>query len=440
MLTTPPAPAVIADDSVSTRSRHPLITPGYMLGFVLVTSLFFLWAIANNFNDILIRQLQKALAINRAEAGVIQFAFYMGYFIMALPAGLLIRRLGYRAGIMAGLGLYALGAFLFYPAAEMQAYAAFLTALFVLASGAAFLETAANPYIVAFGPASRASQRLNLAQAFNGVGGALAPALGGLFIFSGIEHDGATIAVMSATELAAYRASEARMVQMPYLILAGVVLLAMVAIALVKLPKPAAGDEGDATPKPANLRGLLRAPGFAGSVLAQFLYCGAQVSIWSFFVDFVKEVHPETPEKTAAYLLSGSLILFMVGRFTGAALMARYDASRLLMLFAVVNVGLCIAAALLPGIAAIGALTLTSFFMSIMFPTIFAHGVRNLGPMASLGSSFIIMAIVGGALFPPLMGLVSHLTGSLQLAVLMPVVSFAAIAIYARGLGRDAVG
>lgn len=434
MLTAPPD-AAVSQDFAAQEARPPLIKPGYLLGFALITSLFFLWAIANNFNDILIRQFQKALDINRAEAGVIQFAFYMGYFIMALPAGLLMRKLGYRAGIMAGLGLYATGAFLFFPAAEIQTYAAFLVALFVMASGVAFLETAANPYIVAFGPTSRASQRLTLAQAFNGVGGALAPALGGLFIFSGIEHDSAAIEAMSAAELAAYRASEAQMVQVPYLILGGVVLLILVAIALVKLPDPVEDGAGT-TAGPSDLRGLLRAPGFAGAVLAQFFYCGAQVSIWSFFVDFVKEVQPETPEKTAAYLLSFSLVLFMIGRFTGAALMARFDAGRLLMLFALINVGLCIAAALLPGTAAIAALTLTSFFMSIMFPTIFAQGVRNLGPMASLGSSFIVMAIVGGALFPPLMGLVSTMAASIQIAVLVPIISFAAIALYARGESR----
>ena len=202
MLTAGPAHA--SDPAMSVvGSKQPLIRPGYLLGFALVTSLFFLWALANNFNDILIRQFQKALDINRAEAGIIQFAFYMGYFTMALPAGLLMRRFGYRAGIMAGLALYAAGAFLFYPAAEIRVYGVFLLALFVLASGAAFLETAANPFIVAFGPPSRAAQRLNLAQAFNGVGGVLAPMLGGFFIFSGIEHDQKAISVMSAAELAA---------------------------------------------------------------------------------------------------------------------------------------------------------------------------------------------------------------------------------------------
>jgi FHS family L-fucose permease-like MFS transporter len=409
------------------------ITRGYMLGFALVTSLFFLWAIANNFNDILIRQFQKALDLNRAQAGFIQFVFYLGYFLVALPAGLLMRRFGYRAGILAGLGLYAAGALMFYPAAEMRAYGAFLAALFVLASGAAFLETAANPYIVAFGDPARASQRLNLAQAFNGFGGFLAPILGGMFIFSGVEHSTAAVAGMSVTKLEAYRLAEARMVQAPYLVLAAVVIVIAIAIAVTKLPSVAVTD-AKAGEQPVGLTRLLRIPALRGAVIAQFFYVGAQVGIWSFFVDFIKDIRPETPERTAAYLLSASLILFMAGRFVGVALMQRWSGTRLLGLYAIANMALCAAAILAPGEIAIGALILTGFFMSIMFPTIFALGVKDLGPAASLGSSLIIMAIIGGAVFPPMMGAVDHYAGSLRLALLSPLACFAIVALYARSV------
>ena len=410
----------------------PLIRPGYRLGFALVVSLFFLWALANNFNDILIRQFQKALNLDRAQAGLIQFVFYIGYFVVALPAGLVMRRFGYRVGILTGLCLYATGALLFWPAAEVHHYAAFLGALFVLAAGAAFLETAANPYIVAFGDPARASQRLNLAQAFNGFGAVLAPAIGGLFIFSGVEHDPTTLAAMSIARRGAYRLAEARMVQVPYLLLACIVGAVALAIALVRLPAiethdKAAGHDGIAQ--------VLRAPGLAAAVGAQFFYVGAQVGIWSFFVDFVKDSLPATPERTAAYMLSVSLILFMIGRFTGAALMQRIAPPRLLFGFAIAAAALSGVAALGSGSIAVAALGLTSFFMSIMFPTIFALGVRDLGPRATIGSSLIIMAIIGGAIFPPLMGVVAGRTGSLHLAMFMPLGCFAVVALFARRAG-----
>jgi len=424
-------PAELPSSGPTGPARGSFITPGYLLGFALVTSLFFLWALANNFNDILIRQFQKALDLNRAQAGFIQFVFYLGYFTMALPAGMLMRRFGYRAGILFGLGLYAIGAILFYPAAEIRVYGVFLAALFIIASGAAFLETAANPYIVAFGDPSRASQRLNFAQAFNGLGGFVAPIIGGLFIFSGVEHSKAQLAAMAPGRLAAYRAAEAHMVQTPYLTLAGVVTCVGLAVALVRLPaidrSPAAATEGAAS----GLRAVLREPALVGAIVAQFFYVGAQVGVWSFFIDFVKELTPAISEKHAAFLLSLSLALFMAGRFIGTALMQRIAATRLLAVFATINVALAVLAAVAPGLAAVAALTLTSFFMSIMFPTIFSLGVKDLGDRAMLGAPLIIMAIIGGAVFPPLMGLVSQWLGHIQPAMLFPASCFAIVMIYA---------
>ena len=422
-------PAATAVPPAPDGTRHHFITPGYRAGFALIVSLFFLWAIANNFNDILIRQFQKALDLDRARAGLIQFVFYVGYFVMALPAGFVMRRFGYRAGILAGLALYAIGALLFWPAAELRAYWAFLGALFELASGATFLETAANPYIVAFGDPARASQRLNLAQAFNGFGAVLAPAIGGIFIFSGVEHDAGTLAGMSAAEQLAYRAAEARMVQTPYLILAAIVVLAAIAIALVRLPRLSVGEDGA---RHDGLRSVIRSPGLLPAAIAQFFYVGAQVGIWSFFVDFVKDSVPATPERTAAYLLSFSLILFMLGRFAGAALMARIAPVRLLRLCAMAALLLCGVAVIASGWVAVGALGLTSLFMSIMFPTIFALGIRGLGPRAAIGSSLIVMAVIGGAIVPPVMGLIAVLGGGLHIAMLLPLACFAAVILFAK--------
>lgn len=408
------------------RSSGRFVTPGYLAGFVLVTGVFFAWALANNLNDILIRQFQKALALSRTEAGFIQFVFYLAYFLWALPAGLLLRRFGYRAGLLLGLAMYATGAVLFYPAAELHRYSGFLLALFVLASGAAFLETAANPFIARFGDPARASQRLTLAQAFNGLGAVVAPVIGGLFIFSGVEHTPQDIARMSAAQLQSYRMSEAAMVQGPYLCLALLVVLLGLCLACVRLPTITRGQDTAS----GSLASVLRHRQLRGAVLAQFFYVGAQVGIWSYFVDFVKHLAPQTPERSAAFLLSASLLLFMVGRFLGAALMQRIRPTRLLGAFAAANVVLVLLAMVLPGYGAIGMLAMTSLFMSIMFPTIFALGIRGLGEGTALGSSLVIMAVIGGAVFPPLMGLVSEWI-NLQAAMALPLLCFGAVGLFA---------
>ncbi len=411
-----------------TGKGRSFISPGYRWGFALVVSLFFLWALANNFNDLLIRQFQKSLGLNRAQAGFIQFVFYIGYFVVALPAGLLMRRWGYKAGILVGLGLYTAGALLFYPASLMLSFGAFLFALFMIAAGAATLETTANAYTGAFGDPGSAVQRLNLAQAFNGLGGFLAPIVGGLLIFSGVEHSKTALAGMSAAELAAYRASEATTVQLPYFLLAAAAIAVAVAVALTRLPDARTSTEVSLR---AQFAALLRHRPLVGAVIAQFFYVGAQVGIWSFFIDFVKDVSPEISERQAAFLLSSSLVLFMIGRFTGTALMSRVRPAMLLGAYALANVCLCAVAATGGGWASLGALVLTSFFMSIMFPTIFALGVDGLGPSRPLGSSCIIMAIIGGAIFPPLMGLIAVRAGTVPIALLLPLGCFVVIAGYA---------
>lgn len=411
------------------------IAGSYRWGFALVVSLFFLWALANNFNDILIRQFQKSLGLDRAQAGFIQFVFYIGYFVVALPAGLLMRRFGYRAGILTGLMLYAAGAALFYPASLMLDYGMFLFALFVLAAGAACLETSANAYIGYFGDSGSAVRRLNLAQAFNGLGGTLAPAIGGMLIFSGVEHSPETLSSMTAAELAAYRASEATTVQLPYALLAVAALVLAGAVAAARLPS--VPREADA-PLRRQFGTLLGNRALTGAVAAQFFYVGAQVGVWSYFIDFVKDVTPWISERQAAYLLSASLVLFMIGRFTGTALMARVRPAVLLGGYALAAIACCAVAVTGGGVVAVGALMLVSLFMSIMFPTIFALGVETLGPARPLGSSFIIMAIIGGAVFPPLMGLVAVQTGGLPVAMLLPLGCFAVIALYARAAASTA--
>jgi FHS family L-fucose permease-like MFS transporter len=410
-------------NSKGTTDDQSFLTRGYMLAFILVTSLFFMWGIANGLNDILVKQFQKALVLSRGQAGLIQFAFYIGYFVMALPAGFMMKRFGYKNGILFGLLLYTAGALLFYPAAEVQSYAFFLSALFVIASGLAFLETAANPYITVMGSADKGPQRLNLAQSFNGLAVTVAPLLGGLFIFSGIDMGSNEVASMDEAALDAYREMEAKMVQIPYLVLAGVVALVAVLIALTKMPHiTPAGDNQ----KHATLRELIASPHLIPAVIAQAFYVGAQVCIWSYFIDYTIEVMPGTAEKTAAYYLSLSLFFFMVGRFLGTLLMQFVAPAKLLAIYAGISTALCLVAVVLDGMPAVIALGLTAPFMSIMFPTIFALGIRDLGRNTEMGSSLIIMAIIGGAVLPPAMGYLSDHT-TVQLSVLLPLACFAAV-------------
>ena len=406
--------------------RAPIVDRRHLLAFAIVTTLFFAWAFAASLNDVLIRQFQKALALTRTQSSLIQLAFYIGYFCAALPAGLVIRRAGYKRTIIIGLLLYAIGALLFYPAAEVQRYGFFLVALYVIAFGLAFLETAANPYISILGHPATASARLNLAQSFYGLGAIFGPIIGGVFIFSGVEHTSAQLSAMTASQVALFRTTEAANVKGPYVAIGIAILLLALLLAFTPFPR-LDRDSSTATPTPRPKRSAFAVfwrRRLRLAVIAQFFYVGAQVTVWSFFIDFSKAMLPQLPEKTAAFLLSASLGMLMIGRFSGAFIQARVAPARLLALYAAFNVLLCLIAVAASGWTAVGALWLTSFFMSIMFPTIFALGIEGLGEETNLGSSFLIMSIIGGAIIPPLTGLLSERIGGIQHGMLAPALCF----------------
>jgi MFS transporter, FHS family, L-fucose permease len=426
-----------ADGPTVQRQPVPIIERRYFLAFALVTTLFFSWAFAASLNDILIRQFQKALALSRTQTSLVQLAFYIGYFCAALPAGLAIRRAGYKTTMIIGLGLYALGAFLFYPAAEVQRYVFFLAALYIIAFGLAFLETAANPYVSILGRPETASSRLNLAQSIYGLGAICGPIIGGVFIFSGVERTPAQIALMTTSQIAAYRKAETALVQGPYLAVGiGITLLALL-VYFTSFPNLSKGGERRSMsgPKPSPLS-VLRHARLRSAVVAQFFYVGAQVGIWSFFIDFSKSMMPNVAERTVAFLLSASLAMLMIGRFTGAFIQVRVSPARLLALYAGANILLCLSAVVSSGQLAVGSLWLTSFFMSIMFPTIFALGVQDLADETELGSSFLIMSIIGGAVVPPIMGLISDQIGGIHHAMLIPAFCFAVCLAFALRISR----
>lgn len=397
----------------------------YLVPFILVTSLFFLWAFLHNTNPILIPHLKKACQLTDTQSALIDTAVYIGYFVMALPAGLFMHRYGYKKGILFGLVLYAIGAFLFIPAASSLSYGMFLTALFIIASGATFLETVANPYITKLGDPATSEQRLNFAQSFNGVGAFVAPIIGSQFILSGVEHTKEELKAMSPDMLNSYLLGEAGTVKIPYMVIAIVVIVVAAFFFFSHIPEIKEDDsEGHGHSFSAK---IFRHSHVTWAVIAQLFYVGAQVCVGSFFIRFTKEMM-DLPEKQAA-LWWGTIAMvgFMVGRFVGTFLMKYIQAAKLLSLYAIINIVLLAIAIAIKGPIAVYAVIAVPFFMSIMFPTIFALGIKDLGEESKIASSFIVMSIVGGAIFPLFMGLISDATGSMQNAYIVPLLCFVVV-------------
>jgi FHS family L-fucose permease-like MFS transporter len=407
-----------------------LLPAGVLRPFILVTSLFFLWGIPNSLNDVLIRQFMKSFALNRFAAGLVQSAFYLGYFMLALPAGLLMKRHGYKSGFLTGLCLFATGCFLFLPAATYNRYEFFLAALFVVASGLAFLETASNPFVAELGPASNAEQRLNLAQAFNPLGYFSGVLLGTIFIFSGIEltHP-QVVAMQAAGTYAAYMHRETLRVVTPYLVLGCLALLWAVMIGLTRFPASLTAREHEAEVS-GNWLELRKKPNFLLAVVAQFLYCGSQVCTWSFFIQYAKD-YVQASDKLAGTLLSCCIAAFGIGRFVSTALMRRFSPSKIMTAYGIINGVLLFVGVVYPSWTGLFAVLITSFFLSSMFPTIFAMGLKDVGANTNIAGSFIVMAIVGGAVLTPLMGLFAERVHSTAIAYIIPLAGNLGIAAYA---------
>ena len=383
----------------------------YLVPFILVTSLFFLWGMANILNSALISHFQPVFSISRAEALLVETAFYLGYFTIAIPAGLFMEKYSYKKGILFGLLLYAVGALLFIPAAYLLTFGFFLIALYIIATGLAFLETAANPYVTILGPAHTSVQRLNFSQSFNGVALVVGPWIAGQFIFAGNEGAMTTLAEKQ-------EAAEA--VIFPYALIAGTVLLVAILFGLSKMPEPEKTEKLKFDRRIFNNKHLMLA------VFAQLLYVGAQAGIWGISIDYIITLIPGTSKEIASKnFFAVGTALFVVGRFLGTWLMTFIKDHKLLTFYGIMAMLLSLAGVFAEGRIAVYAVLGINFFMSIMFPTIFALGVKGLGPNTKLGSSFIIMAIVGGAIIPPFMGMID-----IQLAFLIPAACFLAVIYY----------
>jgi MFS transporter, FHS family, L-fucose permease len=402
------APLAAAAPTTSTNERHGA-------ALAAVTLLFFMWGFLTCLNDILMPHLKSVFDLGYARGALVQLSFFSAYFLVSLPAGKIVARVGYKRGILIGLVVAGIGALLFYPAASLPSYAFFLTALFVLASGIAFLQVAANPYVTVLGPKEGASSRLNLTQAFNALGTTLAPFFGGyLFLASGAAKGSL---------------AEAHAVRLPYVGLALTLFLLAVGIAFFKLPRILSA-EGDDSAHAHSIRDALRIPHVALGVVAIFVYVGAEVSIGSFLVNFLEQptigaMDSVTAARHVSYYWGGA----MLGRFIGSLVLRRVDAGRLLAACAAVASTLVVTALLSAGSLAMWSLLAVGLFNSIMFPTIFTLGVAGLGKLTSRGSSLLVMAIVGGAVIPVIFGLIADRAG-LQRAFVLPALCYLYIVFY----------
>jgi FHS family L-fucose permease-like MFS transporter len=407
--------------------KDELVSPENRTSFILVTALFLFWGIPNNLNDILIKQFMKSFEITRLEAGLIQSAFYLGYFLLALPAAMIMRRFNYKTGLITGMFLYSIGTFLFLPAALSGKYGFFLCALFVIASGLSFLETGANPYIAGLGDSGSSERRLNFSQAFNPFGAILGVLIGTIFILSGIEPDQAKIESMKqAGEYSAFLQSETMRVIRPYMVLGVVVFLWAILMIRTKFPhitteKNGTGDKGHPVE-------LLKYRHFLTGILAQFCYVGAQVGTWSYFIQYSQD-YTGIAEKKAGLFLTGTLVAFLIGRFSATWIMKFIKPGKLMGIYGIINILLVSIAVIYPGWVGVWSIFLTSFFMSLMFPTIFALGIKGLGPNTKIAGSAIVMAIIGGGVFTPLMGLIA--INNMAMAMLVPLGCYFIVTIYA---------
>jgi FHS family L-fucose permease-like MFS transporter len=406
----------------------PVSARTYLLPFCLVVGVFFLWGMAHSLDSILIPHLQKACQLNNRQSTLVDTAVFLAYFLMAIPAGILLKRLGYKFTIILGLLAFAGGAFLFVPAADARSYGLFLTALFIIGCGLTTLETAANPYAAVLGPPESATSRLNLAASFNGLAVFVAPIIGANMILSGKEYTKAQLAAMPDAIRSTYLNHEAAAVKLPYIVLGCVLVAVSVLFFFSKLPEVKAAEaelsEGG------GFFAVLKHRHLTWAVVAQFFYVGAQVCVTSFFIRMAKQ-GAGVDEKTAGYYLAVYGLLFMVGRFIGTALLKYIASQKLLSIYAVVAMALCAVAVFGDGAYVIYALGGLGFFMSIMFPTIFALGIAGLGDDTKPGSSWLVMSIVGGAIMPPLMGTLIDLRGdNIQIGYLIPMVCYLVILLF----------
>lgn len=400
--------------NMSNPKKIPVVKKELLFPFIIITSLFALWGIANDLTNPMVSAFKKVMPeLSNVQASLVQFAFYFGYFFMALPAALFIRKYSYKSGIIVGLILYALGAFLFYPAAANEEFNYFLISLWVITCGLAFLETTSNPLVLSLGDKETATQRLNLAQAFNPIGSLTGMIIAQVFVIGALRSDDYTAEAyqaLSSDELAAIRENDLGIISIPYITLGVVVLIIMGIIILTKMPSTAEQEKMSLSE---SFQKLFKNQNYKLGVLTQAFYVGAQIMCWTYIFQYVDDLNERYDlELTATYFNIAAMISFLIGRWIGTALMKSINPSKLLMFFGLGGVICCAGAIVLPGMTGLIALVCVSVFMSIMFPTIYGIALKDMGDEAKIGSAGLVMAIVGGALMPVLQGSILDLGGT----------------------------
>ncbi len=417
------------------KTTAPLVAKNLIVPFILITSLFSLWGIANDLTNPMVSAFKKVMPeLTNVQASLVQFAFYFGYFVMALPAALFIRRFSYKSGVILGLILYATGAFLFYPAAVQEEYTYFLISLYVITCGLSFLETTSNPLVLALGDKETATRRLNLAQAFNPMGSLIGMMVAQFVVLSALRSDdfsAEAYSALPAAEQAAIRTNDLGIISFPYIGLGVLVVFIMIIILFTKIPNTAVEDKMSLKE---SFNKLFANKRYLQGVLAQAFYVGAQIMCWTYIFQYVDNLNVhrgEDQQLTATYYNIAAMCSFLAGRWIGTLLMKNISPSRMLMFFGMAGVLCSAGAILLPGMAGLLSLVCISVFMSIMFPTIYGIALKGMGDEAKIGSAGLVMAIVGGALMPVLQGYILDLGGSgfadLKILGFIPEVKFSFI-------------
>lgn len=394
-------------------TKIPVVAKSVIIPFILITSLFALWGFANDITNPMVSAFKKVLELDNFQASLVQFAFYGGYFTMALPAAIFVNKYSYKKGVLVGLALYAIGALLFYPAAKLEVFGFFLAALYILTFGLAFLETTANPYILSMGDEATATQRLNLAQAFNPIG-----ALGGLIIAQNfilgslqsddVNPDGSSIfETLSEAAKATIRTSDLMVIRNPYVILGLVVIGFFILISLIKMPQNK--DQEAKVHIGESIKKLFKSRKFVWGVIAQAFYVGAQIMCWTYLYQYAESIGIDN--QSAVWYGIAALCVFLTGRIIGTFLLKYINSGKLLFYFSIGALLCTLSTVFITGMVGLYTLVSISFFMSIMFPTIYGIALEGQGEDAKFGAAFLVMAIVGGALMPTLQGIILDIGG-----------------------------
>ncbi len=426
------------------KQKYPVVSKKVLLPFILITSLFALWGFANDITNPMVSAFKKILELNNTQASWVQAAFYGGYFTMALPAAFVVKKYSYKVGILVGLALYALGALLFYPAAAMENYYFFLLALYVLTFGLAFLETTANPFILSMGAEETATQRLNLAQAFNPLGALSGLLVAQVFILGALGSDdldaegNSIYETLGATAKASIKTADLLVIRNPYVGLGIFVIFMMFLILLVKIPENR--KEENVVSMWDSIRRIFKKERFVGGVLAQLFYIGAQIMCWTYIYQYAENLGIDNAH--AVDYAYAALGVFLLGRFLCTYLLRFINSGKLLMILALLAIACCAGTIFIQGIGGLYSLVLVSFCMSLMFPTIYGIALNGLGDDAKPASAFLVMAIVGGAFMPVLQGLVLDLGGTayddvrimgvpeVNFSFVLPLICFTVVALY----------